>query len=78
MSIVPHGVKLITEKRDKFIQDSMILDVILNHFKTTLWLHTAPKQAAQLFQLTEAQWLIFMHCSLRIWKQILHVLKINN
>jgi len=39
----------------------MILDVILNHFKTTLWLHTAPKQVALLFQLTEVQWLIFVH-----------------
>jgi len=43
-----------------FLQD-MILDVILNHFKTTLWLHTAPKQAI-LFQLTEVQWLIFVNC----------------
>jgi hypothetical protein len=66
INTVPHRIKLITEKRDKFLRDSVILGVILNHFKTTLWLHTALKQAVQLFQLTEAQWLILVHCSLLV------------
>ena len=59
-----HRIRLISEKPDKFLWDSVILDVILNHFKTTQWLHTAPKQVVQLFQLFEAQCLICVHCVL--------------